>query len=97
MEPDTPNEMREDVPPEAEEMLAAMYRPTTAEELLPWGVEWRKLAARRTAQQKPGQTLRVTALVHQAHLRLVDGEKGRSFSLQAIIDKTASCSSERTK
>jgi RNA polymerase sigma factor (TIGR02999 family) len=36
--------------------------------------ELRKLAARRLAQEKPGQTLQATALVHEAYLRLVGGE-----------------------
>jgi hypothetical protein len=31
----------------------------------------RKLAAWRLAQEKPGQTLEATALVHEAYLRLV--------------------------
>jgi len=34
--------------------------------------ELRKLAAQRLAQEKPGQTLQATALVHDAYLRLVD-------------------------
>src|SRR5262249_35328429 len=34
--------------------------------------ELRKLAAARLAQEKPGQTLQATALVHEAYLRLVD-------------------------
>lgn len=33
--------------------------------------ELRKLAAQRLAQEKPGQTLQATALVHEAYLRLV--------------------------
>src|ERR1700745_3094242 len=37
--------------------------------------ELRQLAAQRLAQEKPGQTLQATALVHEAYLRLVDGEK----------------------
>jgi len=47
-----------------------------AEQLLPlvYG-ELRKLAAARLAQEKPGQTLQATALVHEAYLRLVDAEK----------------------
>src|SRR4051794_41531346 len=36
--------------------------------------ELRKLAAQRLAQEKPGQTLQATALVHDAYLRLVDVE-----------------------
>jgi RNA polymerase sigma factor (TIGR02999 family) len=35
--------------------------------------ELRRLAAARLAQEKPGQTLQPTALVHEAYLRLVDG------------------------
>lgn len=34
--------------------------------------ELRKLAAARLANEKPGQTLQATALVHEAYLRLVD-------------------------
>jgi RNA polymerase sigma factor (TIGR02999 family) len=40
--------------------------------------ELRKLAAQKLAQEKPGQTLQATALVHEAYLRLVgDGEAQR--------------------
>jgi RNA polymerase sigma factor (TIGR02999 family) len=46
--------------------------PEVAEQLLPLVYdELRKLAARRLAQEKPGQTLQATALVHDAYLRLV--------------------------
>ena len=34
--------------------------------------ELRRLAAQKLAQEKPGQTLQATALVHEAYLRLVD-------------------------
>ena len=37
--------------------------------------ELRKLAAAKLANEKPGQTLQATALVHEAYLRLVDAEK----------------------
>lgn len=47
--------------------------PTAAEQLLPLVYhELRKLAAARLAQEKPGQTLQATALVHDAYIRLVD-------------------------
>jgi RNA polymerase sigma factor (TIGR02999 family) len=47
-----------------------------AEQLLPLVYdELRKLAAQTLAQEKPGQTLQATALVHEAYLRLVDIEK----------------------
>ena len=45
-----------------------------AEQLLPLVYnELRRLAAQRLAQEKPGQTLQATALVHDAYLRLVGG------------------------
>jgi RNA polymerase sigma factor (TIGR02999 family) len=47
-----------------------------AEQLLPLVYdELRKLAARRLAQENPGQTLQATALVHEAYLRLVDADQ----------------------
>jgi RNA polymerase sigma factor (TIGR02999 family) len=47
-----------------------------AEELLPLVYEeLRKLAASRLAEEKPGQTLQATALVHEAYLRLVGNEQ----------------------
>src|SRR5438094_6891422 len=51
--------------------------PRAAEQLLPLVYdELRKLAAQRLAQEKPGQTLEATALVHEAYLRLVgEGEE----------------------
>jgi RNA polymerase sigma factor (TIGR02999 family) len=49
--------------------------PQAAEQLLPLVYEeLRKLAAQKLAQEKPGQTLEATALVHEAYLRLVDTE-----------------------
>jgi RNA polymerase sigma factor (TIGR02999 family) len=46
-----------------------------AEQLLPlvYG-ELRQLAAQKLAQERPGQTLQATALVHEAYLRLVGSE-----------------------
>ena len=49
--------------------------PSAAEQLLPLVYqELRKLAATRLAQEKPGQTLQATALVHEAYLRLVGND-----------------------
>lgn len=49
--------------------------PRAAERLLPLVYdELRKLAAAKLAQEKPGQTLQATALVHEAYLKLVDVE-----------------------
>jgi RNA polymerase sigma factor (TIGR02999 family) len=50
--------------------------PSAAEALLPLVYEeLRKLAAQKMAQEKPGQTIQATALVHEAYLRLVDVEQ----------------------
>ncbi len=47
-----------------------------AKELLPLVYdELRRLAAQKIAREKPGQTLQATALVHEAYVRLVDGER----------------------
>jgi hypothetical protein len=51
---------------------------SAAEQLLPPVCEeLRKLAAQKMAEEKPGQTLQGTALVHEAYIRLVDVEKAR--------------------
>jgi RNA polymerase sigma factor (TIGR02999 family) len=50
--------------------------PHAAEQLLPLVYdELRKLAAAKLAQEKPGQTLDATALVHEAYLRLVGDQR----------------------
>ncbi|HEY7315714.1 MAG TPA: ECF-type sigma factor [Gemmataceae bacterium] len=62
-----------------------------AEQLLPLVYEdLRKLAAQKLAQEKPGQTLEATALVHEAYLRLIGGSaeqrwdsRGHFFSAAA--------------
>jgi RNA polymerase sigma factor (TIGR02999 family) len=49
--------------------------PHAAEQLLPLVYdELRRLATERMSQERPGQTLQATALVHEAYLRLVDRE-----------------------
>jgi RNA polymerase sigma factor (TIGR02999 family) len=51
-----------------------------AEQLLPLVYdELRKLAARRLAQETPGQTFQATALVHEAYLRLVGQDEARKW------------------
>jgi RNA polymerase sigma factor (TIGR02999 family) len=58
--------------------------PSAAAELLPLVYdELRKLAAARLADEKPGQTLQATALVHEAYLRLVDGDLVRRWESRA--------------
>src|SRR2546423_3599174 len=55
--------------------------PQAAEKLLPLVYdELRKLVAVKLTQEKPGQTLQATALVHEAWLRLFgDSEKTRDW------------------
>jgi RNA polymerase sigma factor (TIGR02999 family) len=60
---------------EVTKILSAIEQgnPQAAEQLLPLVYdELRRLAAEKLAQEKPGQTLQATALVHEAYLRLVD-------------------------
>src|SRR5262245_23826635 len=55
--------------------------PHAAEQLLPLVYdELRKLAEQRLTQEKPGQTLQATALVHEAYLRLVDVERAQHWN-----------------
>jgi RNA polymerase sigma factor (TIGR02999 family) len=60
---------------EVTRILSAIQQgdPHAAEQLLPLVYEaLRHLAAQKLAQEKPGQTLQATALVHEAYVRLVD-------------------------
>jgi DNA-directed RNA polymerase specialized sigma24 family protein len=51
---------------------SAQGDPQAADQRLPLVYdELRQLAARKLAQERPGQTLDATALVHEAYLRLV--------------------------
>jgi RNA polymerase sigma factor (TIGR02999 family) len=53
--------------------------PHAAEQLWPLVYdELRKLAAQQLAQERPGQTLQATALVHEAYLRLVGPDPGQA-------------------
>jgi RNA polymerase sigma factor (TIGR02999 family) len=55
--------------------------PHASEQLLPlvYG-ELRKLAAQKLAGEKPGQTLEVTGLVHEAYLRLVGSAQPQNWN-----------------
>jgi RNA polymerase sigma factor (TIGR02999 family) len=67
---------------EISQILAAIQEgdPHAAEQLLPLVYrELRELAAARLAQERPGQTLQATALVHEAYLRLADTEHSRRW------------------
>jgi RNA polymerase sigma factor (TIGR02999 family) len=76
---------------EVTRILSAIERgdARAADQLLPLVYEeLRQLAAQRLAQEKPGQTLDATALVHEAYLRLVGGDqhfnsKGHFFATAA--------------
>jgi RNA polymerase sigma factor (TIGR02999 family) len=52
----------------ADELLPLVYR------------ELRRLAAAKLAREKPGQTLHPTALVHEAYVRLVEGEESQRWN-----------------
>jgi RNA polymerase sigma factor (TIGR02999 family) len=54
--------------------------PHAADQLLPLVYnELRKLAAAKLSQEKPGQTLEATALVHEAYVRLVGKTKAQDW------------------
>ena len=58
-----PDQMEEGDPSAAAELLPLVYN------------ELRHLAARRLANEKPGQTLQPTALVHEAYLKLLGSKQ----------------------
>jgi RNA polymerase sigma factor (TIGR02999 family) len=63
--------------------------PQAAQQLLPLVYdELRRLAAAHMAREKPGQTLDATALVHEAWLRLADGQQfeNRSHFFRAAAE-----------
>jgi len=69
--------------PEVTRILSAIEQgdPAAAGQLLPLVYnELRKLAARRLAHEKPGQTLDATALVHEAYLRLLGVEQSQPWN-----------------
>jgi RNA polymerase sigma factor (TIGR02999 family) len=69
--------------PDVTRILSAIEQgdPSAAEQLLPLVYdELRQLAAQRLAQEKPGQTLQATALVHEAYVRLVDVDQAQHWN-----------------
>src|SRR5262249_25928563 len=71
--------------------------PHAAEQLLPLVYEeLRTLAAQRLAQEKPGQTLQATALVHEAYLRLVGAEPARQWNTRGHFFAAAAEAMRRT-
>jgi RNA polymerase sigma factor (TIGR02999 family) len=68
--------------PEVTHILSAIEQgdPHAAEQLLPLVYEeLRQLAAQKLSQEKPGQTLQATALVHEAYVRLVGADAAKSW------------------
>jgi RNA polymerase sigma factor (TIGR02999 family) len=68
---------------EVTRILSALEQgePRAAEQLLPLVYnELRRLAAEKIAQERPGQTLQATALVHEAYIRLVDGKLAQHWN-----------------
>jgi RNA polymerase sigma factor (TIGR02999 family) len=68
---------------EVTRILSAIQQgdPHAAGQLLPLVYdELRKLAAEKMANERPGQTLQATALVHEAYLRLVDVERAQHWN-----------------
>jgi RNA polymerase sigma factor (TIGR02999 family) len=64
-------------------ILSAIERgdPQAASRLLPLVYDQlRALAAQKLAHEQPGQTLQPTALVHEAYLRLVEGQPAQHWS-----------------
>lgn len=70
--------------------------PSAAADLLPLVYdELRKLAAARLANEKPGQTLQATALVHDAYSRLVDVKKATTLEQSRALLR-GSCRGDAT-
>ena len=87
-------------------ILSALEQGDTkaAEQLLPLVYEeLRLLAAQKMSQEKPGQTLQATALVHEAYIRLVKGgdrdwhSRGHFFSAAAEAMRRILVDSARRK
>ncbi len=73
----------ENPPSEVTSILSAIEQgdPRAAEQLLPLVYdELRKLAASKLAQERPGQTLQPTALVHEAYVRLVNVDAAQHWN-----------------
>ena len=83
--PQTPRPRKHPTPATSDvtRILSAIEQgdPSAAEQLLPLVyAELRRLAAQKMAQEKPGQTLEATALVHEAYLRLVNVDEVQKWN-----------------
>jgi len=71
--------------------------PHAAEQLLPLVYEeLRQLATQKLTQEKPGQTLQATALVHEAYLRLVDADRAPHWNSRGHFFAAAAEAMRRT-
>jgi len=71
-------------------MLSAIERgaASAAEQFLPLVYEeLRKLAAAKLSKEKPGQTIQPTVLVHEAYVRLADGDAAQQRNPGRSCDK----------
>ena len=71
---------------EVTQILSAIEQgdPLAAEQLLPLVYnELRRLAAEKVREEKPGQTLQATSLVHEAYIRLVDVSNAQHWNSRA--------------
>src|SRR4029078_2440998 len=78
-----PNSLRPRLLTDVTQILSEIEHgdPAAAERLLALGYdELRNLAAAKLSNEKPGQTLQATALVHEAYIRLVDVEKSQHWN-----------------
>lgn len=70
--------------------------PHASEQLLPLVYEeLRRLAAQKLSQEKPGQTIQATELVHEAYLRLVDIEQAQQWNSRGHFFVAASTAMQR--
>jgi RNA polymerase sigma factor (TIGR02999 family) len=71
--------------------------PQAAEQLVPLvDGELRRLAAQKLAQEKQGQTLQATALIHEAYIRLVDTAKTLHWNSRGHFFAAAAAAMRRT-
>jgi RNA polymerase sigma factor (TIGR02999 family) len=78
---------------EVTRLLSAIEQgdPHAAEQLLPLVYdELRRLAAEKMVQERPGQTLQATALVHEVYIRLVDVEEAQHWNSRGHFFAAAS-------
>ena len=83
---------------EVTRILSALHKGDAgaAEQLLPLVYDaLRKLATQKLAQEKPGQTLQPTALVHEAYLRLLSGKEAPSYRDQGHFFTAAAAAMRR--